>query len=73
MTDGLLIGILDACRLLCRVFAAANYVDIVPVRDLVLKELREAFEVARDAGVSTSLTPSIVMVVWEAEKACCGN
>ena len=73
MTDGLSVGILDPCRLLGRVFAAGNYLDIVPVRELVLKELREAFEVARDAGVSTALTLSIVMVAWEAEKACCGN
>ncbi|KAF6219675.1 hypothetical protein HO133_004144 [Letharia lupina] len=65
-------AIQDACTLLCRIFAAARYLDITPIHGLVFQELRAAFAITRDAGKSTPVAPGTVLEVWRDGGEGCG-
>ena len=58
-------GIQDACNLVCRIFAAAYSLKIDAIQPLIFEGLREALAMAREAGQSTPVVPSMVMEVWE--------
>ena len=64
MYSALLVDIQNACTLLCRMYAAATYLDIVPIRPLILEQLSTAFGMARDAGMRTPVVAKSVMEVW---------